>query len=50
MIERKLTDYRDVQIFTKILIGEKKEPFEMIFDTGSEVLWVDSKQCTNCPP
>ena len=42
IISKNISDYQDVQIFTTIFIGEKKEPFEMIFDTGSNWLWIDS--------
>ena len=49
-IIKDLKDFNDVQIYTKILIGDKKQPFEMIFDTGSNWLWVDSVDCENCPP
>lgn len=31
------------------MIGSQKEPFAMIFDTGSNWLWVDEKNCINCP-
>lgn len=48
-IVKNLADLQDVQIFAKIYIGENKQPFDMIFDTGSNWLWVDSDQCENCP-
>jgi len=35
-----LDDYHDVQIFTTILMGSDLQPFDMIFDTGSNWLWV----------
>lgn len=49
IIEKKLHDFHDVQIFTTIYIGENKQAFEMIFDTGSNWLWIDSRKCQNCP-
>ena len=49
MIYRRLNDYHDVQIFTSILIGEKKTAFKMIFDSGSSVMWVFSSKCSTCP-
>ena len=48
-IVKKLTDLQDVQIFATIYIGSNQQPFEMIFDTGSNWLWVDSDECLNCP-
>ena len=33
----------------KLYIGEDKQPFDMIIDTGSNWLWVDSRICSNCP-
>ena len=48
MITKRLRDYFDVQIFTKIYIGSNLQPFDMIFDTGSNWLWVNSRICSNC--
>ena len=39
----------DVQIFTEIYIGSNLQPFQMIFDTGSNWLWVSSRLCVSCP-
>ena len=49
LIDQTLRDYYDVQIFTRVLIGSDKESFDMIFDTGSNWLWVYTDECTNCP-
>ena len=38
--EKNIKDYEEVQIFVKIYIGPKKEPFQLLFDTGSDTLWV----------
>jgi hypothetical protein len=48
LITHELHDYMDVQIFTRILIGSDHQPFDMIFDTGSNWLWVFSRVCKNC--
>ena len=48
-IVKDLTDLQDVQIVATVYIGSNQQPFEMIFDTGSNWLWVDSDQCANCP-
>ena len=53
-IVKNLDDYLDVQIFTKIYMGPntttgEMQEFEMIPDTGSNWLWVNSRLCENCP-
>lgn len=48
-VVKNLTDYRDVQIYTKAYVGSSNQEFDMIFDTGSNWLWVDSRLCSNCP-
>ena len=48
-IIKDLEDLQDVQIFASIFIGEDQQEFEMIFDTGSNWLWVNSDDCINCP-
>lgn len=50
VISKNLRDYYDVQIFARIYIGSNQQAFDMIFDTGSNWLWVMSEHCTNCPP
>ena len=37
-----------MQIFSKIYIGSNKQAFDLIFDTGSNWLWVNSRMCNNC--
>ena len=39
----------NVQLMAKIYIGSNLQPFNMIFDTGSNILWVNSRVCSNCP-
>lgn len=48
-VEINLRDLQDVQIYAQIFIGEQKEAFDVIFDTGSYFLWVDGSTCENCP-
>lgn len=42
-------DYKDMQLYTTISLGSEQEPFDMIFDTGSNWLFVYSRICLNCP-
>ena len=44
-----LENAKDTQIFAKIMIGSQKQPFNMLFDTGSNWLWIFSSECYNCP-
>lgn len=30
-------------------MGSNRDPFKMIFDSGSSWLWVSSRQCISCP-
>ena len=43
-----LTNRRDVQYYGDIYIGIPKKKMSVIFDTGSNILWVPSAQCTSC--
>lgn len=40
LIDKKLHDYNDVQIYGKLFFGSEMEPHKVIFDTGSSWLWV----------
>jgi len=44
----KLTDVQDSEYFGVVSIGEPKQDFLVIYDTGSSNLWVPSQNCTNC--
>jgi len=48
MITKNIRDYSDVQIYSTIYIGDNMQPFELIFDTGSNWLWVNGRICDNC--
>lgn len=43
-----LTDLFDSMYFGEVEVGTPPQKFTMIYDTGSNNLWVPSKNCTNC--
>lgn len=47
-IEKNLYTFFDIQLYSNIWIGSKKEQFEMIFDTGSSWVWVQDAKCKDC--
>lgn len=47
-IDKQLHDFNNIQIFSSIYIGEPKQEFDMIFDTGSSWVWVGTDVCDNC--
>lgn len=49
VISKDLNDFHDVQLFTEMYVGSNKQPFDVIFDTGSNWFWVQSTECDNCP-
>ena len=44
----KLTNRHDVQYYGDIYIGIPKKRFTVIFDTGSNILWVPGTNCSSC--
>jgi cathepsin E len=43
-----LLNYFDVQYYGFIYIGSNRQPLSVIFDTGSNILWVEANDCTSC--
>lgn len=43
-----LSNYYDVQYFGDVYIGSNYQRMKVIFDTGSNILWVSSINCTSC--
>ena len=44
----KLYNYFNIQYYGSIFIGNKYSKFNVIFDTGSNFLWIPSNNCSNC--
>ena len=49
LVVKNLLDFHDLQFFSKIYVGSKKQPFDMIFDTRSNYSWLMSATCQSCP-
>ena len=47
-IEKDLKDLFKIQIFAEILVGSDRQPFNLIFDTGSSWVWVGHEYCKSC--
>lgn len=47
-IEKNLYDFYDIQLYAVVYVGSNKQKFEMIFDTGSSWVWVQSEECLRC--
>ena len=47
-LEKNLSDFFDIQIFSTVYFGSRQEPHQLIFDTGSSWLWVQTPECQTC--
>jgi len=47
-MDKELNDYKDIQLFGKLFFGSELEPHNIIFDTGSSWLWVQTSKCSGC--
>ena len=45
-----ITNYWNIQYYGPIYIGSSQEKMTVIYDTGSNLLWLPSPVCTNCRP
>jgi cathepsin E len=43
-----LLNYFDIQYYGFIYVGSTRQPLSVIFDTGSNILWLESNECTLC--
>ena len=44
----KLINYYNIQYYGYIYIGNNKQKISVIFDTGSNILWVPGTNCSSC--
>ena len=44
----KIKNYYDMQYYATLFIGSNKKEISVIIDTGSNILWVPSENCTEC--
>ncbi|KAL4466482.1 hypothetical protein ABPG72_016623 [Tetrahymena utriculariae] len=47
-LTNKLVNFQDDIYFAEVQVGKSKKPFEVVFDTGSEIFWIPSAQCDTC--
>ena len=47
-ISKNLYTFFDIQLYSKIWVGSERQEFEMIFDTGSSWVWVQTDLCHKC--
>jgi len=41
-------DFQNIQYFGPVSVGNPKQEFQVIFDTGSSNLWIPGKECKTC--
>lgn len=44
----KIRNYFNMQYYASLFVGEQKQEFSVIIDTGSNLLWLPSSNCTLC--
>ncbi|KAL4439287.1 hypothetical protein ABPG74_016950 [Tetrahymena malaccensis] len=47
-ITNKLVNFQDDIYIAEVQVGKSKQPFEVVFDTGSEIFWIPSAKCDTC--
>jgi len=48
-IHQTLENFENVQYSGEMVIGSQNQTFKVLFDTGSDMLWLPAKSCKGCP-
>jgi len=43
-----LTNYIDLQYYGTLMLGSNQQAMTALFDTGSNICWMATKNCTDC--
>ena len=43
-----LTNLYDLSYMAKVFVGSDKQPLDVIYDTGSDYLVIQAKDCSDC--